>query len=259
MSEPSLDELFSDDFKHEDLPEEPQGEAEAEPQEAEAPQEEAPQEPEPTKAEEPPSSEAQEAEDRMIPLAAHLDEREKRQKLERELEELRRQQTPQEPKQRIDPVEDPDGYQDQMEAQLRQATFQMERRLMAKFHPDWKEAEAWINQELGSNAALATKLQNSDSMLEDAYNLYQNHKRLEELESVAPLAQENEALKARIAELEAGATEKAEVDQAVEEAKDAAIEKPSLANTGNSTGRVDSEGMLSLEDLMGSDFNHRPN
>jgi hypothetical protein len=53
-----------------------------------------------------------------IPMAAVLDEREKRQRLERELEEYRRKaQEAERPQQPIDPIADPDGFNRQLEMQ----------------------------------------------------------------------------------------------------------------------------------------------
>ena len=178
----------------------------------------------------------------------YLDEREKRQKLERELEQLKQSQTAK-PEQEIDPIEDPQGFKAAMEQQMRQSLFEQDRKWMKRLHSDWDAAEAWINEQIGENLAVQAKLQGSESILDDAYKLYQDHIALQGVEGVSEIRSENEALKARIAELEGGVSE---------QAKSKATSKPSLTGTTNSGGGVESEGDLTLEDLMGSDFNTRP-
>ncbi len=246
MSEPSLDEVLSDDFELEELQE--SGEVQ------EAIEVEVAAEPE--SKEEPPSSEPQE--NRIDPeqFKGYLDEREKRQKLEAEIEQLRKQQPQREPEQRIDPVDDPQGFQDQIDARIRQATFEQDLKWMKRTHDDWDQAETWINEQLNTNVAMQAKLSNSDNLLEDSYKMYQDHLKLEQLSDVDSLrAQIREELKQ---ELMGEVSQESEEKVKQEEAKAAAVMKPSLAETGNSTGSVATEGLMSLDDLMGRDFNKRP-
>jgi len=109
---------FLDGEAEDDLSEE-QAEPEAETPEA---ADDAPQEAEATgdtETTEPPSVE-QEAADRNIPISALLDEREKRQKLEREREELRQKQQSQEPEKKPDFWENPEAAISQVQEQVEQ-------------------------------------------------------------------------------------------------------------------------------------------
>lgn len=76
-----------------------------------------------------PAKERQEPELHRVPLRELLDEREKRQKIEREAEELRRYKAEQEriaqrPAERVDPFANPDGFVDSIEGRFN--TFQQE-------------------------------------------------------------------------------------------------------------------------------------
>jgi len=204
----------------------------------------------------PPASEPEPTEDkpRVDPeqFKGYLDEREKRQQLERELAELRQQQKPAE---KIDPLENPQGFQAQVDEQIRKATFATELRLMAKMHPDWNEANAWINEQIGTNAAVQAKLSGSEDILEDAYQMFQDHKKLEQFNGVEGMQSTIDSLQAELAALK-GDKESAEKSEQ-EQTKAKATGKPSLAATGNSSGSVSAEGHQTLEDFLGRDFNHR--
>ena len=228
MAEKSLDEILSAEYEDEDLPETEDTEETGE-TEAEAP-EDVPPTSEPKKAPDPEQ------------FKGYIDERLKRQALEKELADLRASQTP---AKKIDPLEDPEGFQSEVDKRIRAAEFNLERKFMAKVHHDWEEAETWINEQLGSNSAIQAKLSGSSDILEDAYKMYQNHKALERLGGVDQLQKELEETKAKLAALEAGPVVKPKTPN-----------KPSLAITGTSTG-VDTEGFQSLEDVLGRDFNNR--
>ena len=248
MSEPSLDEVLSEGYEPEMVDEVVEDTA-GETTEAEQP------EPEPTETaevtEEPPSSKPTIEPDQ---FKGYLDEREKRQKLEAELEKLRQQMETQEVK-TVDPVDDPQGFKQQMEDTIKRVTFEQDLKWMRRMHPDWEEAESWINEQLGSNVAMAAKLQNSDSLLDDAYQMYQDYKALQELQGANDAKQALEAAQAEIEQLKAQLEGK-EVEKK-EEVKQAAAQKPSLVTSGTSMG-AQVEGHMSLEDLIGSDINHRP-
>jgi len=248
MSEPSLDEVLSDDYKVEEAT----GEAEVEQVEADTPE---PVEAE-AKEEVPPTSDP-EKENRIDPeqFKGYLDEREKRQGLEAELAALRKQ-TPVEPKPKIDPIDDPEGFQNQVDQQVNQAVFKQELRWMKRTHDDWDAAETWINEQLGTNLAMQGVLSASDNLLEDSYKMYQDHIALQNLQGAGDANDALNTANARIAELEAQVEGK--VVEQKDEVKAAAVGKPSLAETGNSTGGIGLEGAMSLEDMLGSDFNHRP-
>ena len=168
MSELSLDEVLEGKDVPEEIQEDIKGEDEqaaaAEPEKEEAKAEDVEEVKEPQK-------------DVMVPLAAQLDEREKRQAAERELSDLRKQlEAKKEPEQPIDPVEDPAGFNAQVDNRINAALFQQELKWMKRTHDDWDEAHSWINEQLGSNVALQQRLSGSETILEDAYELYQNQK-----------------------------------------------------------------------------------
>jgi len=182
-------------------------------------------------------------------IGAVLGERERRQKAERERDELR-QRLEAQAEQKIDPIDDPEGYAAQMEQRLKAMEFNIERKVWKRTVSDWDEAETWINEQISNNEAIKAKLAGSDSILEDAYQLYEQHKKLEELQKADP-----EALKAQLraeilAELEGEQTVKAE-----KRAEKEGALKPSLAAVGNS----DSEQVIEddFEDILGSDANNR--
>jgi len=247
MSEPSLDALFSDEPLETTGDVEPEAEVvEESTTEAEAPADDVPpaSEPEPTPEEKPRVDPEQ--------FKGYLDEKAKRQRLEKELADMRAQQEKAPP---IDPLENPQGFQAQVEEQIRAATFNTELRLMAKMHPDWTEAHAWINEQIGSNAAVQAKLSGSEDILEDAYQMFQDHKKLEQFDGVEGMQSTIDTLQAELAALKGdqAAAQKSEQEQT----KAKATGKPSLAATGNSSGSVSAEGHQTLEDFLGRDFNHR--
>ena len=232
MAEPTLDEVLSDDYQPDDVEE---IEAEQETGEAEK------------SVDVPPTSEEKKNPIDPEQFKGYIDERLKRQALEKELAELRASK---EPEKQVDPLEDPEGFQKQVDQRIREAEFKLERKFMAKLHPDWNEAETWINEQLGSNTALQARLAQSPSILDDAYQMWQDHKALETVGDVGKLQKELEETRAKLAAIEAGEI------QGKAAAKGRAVSKPSLATTGTSTG-IDTEGFQSLEDVLGRDFNHR--
>lgn len=199
--------------------------------------------------EEPPSSKEKIPDDQ---FKGYLDEREKRQKLEAEVEELRKQIAP---KEDLDPVVDPEGFRDQVRTEMRKELFDMRRELMAETHDDWEEAEAWLNEQVGTSAVMRAQLEGSQNILKDGYELWRQHQELQQLKDV-------DGLKARLrAEVEAEiAAEKEAESKASEKTKEqqnAALNKPSLANVATSKGAA-TPGELSLEDLLGVDAVSRP-
>lgn len=192
---------------------------------------EAPEQPEEVKAEEAPEAAEQPAEDEgkgetepeeaappaaseekqtgNVPLAALLDEREKRQKLEREAEELRRwrqQIEAQQNQQKPDFFDNPEAAMQQIQSQteqrmvaekLRQSRFFAEREFGADLV---KEAYAWFDQHPEQSHALL----NEPSPFHAAVEYYKRQKAIEEIGS------DPEAYKAKLrAELEAELAQKA--------------------------------------------------
>lgn len=252
MSEPSLDEVMSADYEEQASGDEIEAAetTEAESSESEPVQAE-------TETESPPDSAPTDDDKRIDPdqFKGYLDEREKRQKAESEIETLKKQlENTQQPDPAIDPVVDPEGYRNSVDMQMRQVAFEQDLKWMRRTHSDWGEAEAWINEQLGSNVAVQAKLAASDSLLDDSYQMYLDHKALQELQGAGDAKEALSTAQAKIAELEAK-LEGREVEQQ-EQVKSAAQGKPSLAESGTSTG-VSSEGFMSLEDVLGTDFNNR--
>lgn len=200
--------------------------------------------------------EKEEPKDIMVPLAAQLDERERRQKAEARADELEKQLKSQEPDEtKVDPVADPDGFQASVDQRIAKALFQQDLKWMARTHDDWNEAYTWINEQLGDNVALQNRLAGSDSLLDDAYKMYQDHKKLQELESVDDIRERiREEVRAELLqEQEKG--EKAERDD--EEKAQAATEKPSVVTSGTSQS-IGQTGEMTLEDVIGADIRSRP-
>lgn len=101
-----------------------------------------------------------------IPIAAVLDEREKRQKYERELEELKRQiaEARQQPVAPPDPIADPDGFQRALDEKLQQTQWDATTRISLRFavqqHGEEavKAAEDWVKEQVQSNPAFANAI-----------------------------------------------------------------------------------------------------
>lgn len=134
----------------------PQTPAEPEPQ-APDPQPEAPQ-PAPDPAPEP---QPQPDEPRHIPLAAHLDERDRRKAAERERDELRQQMQQRQANPRPDPLDDPEGfnayYAQQLDARLAEQRFQFSDLTARRIHGAEKvdRATEWANDRAARDPAFA--------------------------------------------------------------------------------------------------------
>lgn len=258
MAEPSLDEIFSEEFQHEDV-EEPTGETETEEE-----VEESTEETEAEATEEEAAPPAEETDNRIDPkeFKGYLDEREKRQNLQRELDALKEQiqAAPTEPEQLADPVEDAATFAQQLEQRIEQKflaqRFQEQRQDQSELHEDYAQAEEWANSELGnSNIPLQERLRGVANIPKEVYRLYSEHKQLQEIGSV-------DSLKSQLAEAQAEldklrGTKEAEAQAEQESTNKTAATKPSLTSEGTSKG-IGKEGDLSLEDLLGTDFNNRP-
>ncbi len=140
---------------------EPQVEAPAAPveQQAEQPVADAPE------AAPAPAPEPAKPEPGFIPIAAMLDEREKRQRLEREVEELRKAQAEQQAKAtpQPDPILDPEAYQAHVAQQVEIGRQRMSAAMAVdKYGEDTvKAAEAAFNAALARNPGLAQEIANS--------------------------------------------------------------------------------------------------
>ena len=150
-------------------------------EEAAALQEPAPQEVQPqpeAPADQPPAQEpepqqpesTEERQSHHVPLTALLDEREKRQKLERELEQFRAQAQPQapQPPQVPDPYEDPAGYQQYIQAQIDDRTFKATAEISGRFAEQKygketvEEAVRWAQEQGAKDPTLGQRVRASN-------------------------------------------------------------------------------------------------
>lgn len=253
MAEPSLDDVLSGaPVESEEVKAESQETVEPKGEQVTKAEVEEPKAEVETK-DEPPSSDNKIDPDQ---FKGYLDEREKRQKLEAELIEMRKQiEAKAEPAKEVDPLVDPEGFKQQMRHEMNVELFEMKRELMASQHDDWPQAEAWINEKIGESAVIRAQLEGSKNVLADSYKLYKDHLALEELKDV-------DGLKARLreevrAEMEAEKTGKTEAEEKAATIVKQATEKPSLASVATSKG-ASTTGELSLEDLVGNDATSRP-
>lgn len=252
MSEPSLDDVLSGSEPEETQVEEPKGDVVAETEETPGVDASTPEkEPEPASTDvEPPSTDNKE-----VPVAALVDERVKRQAAESKIADLEAKLAAQaEPPKQVDPLEDPEGFKEQIRAEMNAELFQMKREAMLERYDDFEEAEAWASEQIGSNLAMRAKLEGSNNILKDAYTLWEQHKALQELENVDVLRERiREEERAKL--LAGNKEDDAAAKQAATLAQKATA-KPSLANIPTSKGAT-TEGDLTLEDVLGEDASGR--
>lgn len=256
QAEPTLDDLLSDDFELKDEPPAAADEPKGEPDPQGEPTGETKTEPEQGKEGAPPAP-AEKDDKRIDPeqFKGYLDEREKRQRLERENEELRRKlEGKQEPTKNVDPVDDPDGFREALRKEFILERMQDQMEDMREAHSDFDAAWEWGNEAIKGNPILAQQLSQARNLPRAVYKAYQDHLKLQRVGDLERIEQENASLKARIAELEAGKAAEPEKQEQQRKAE----AKPSLATTGTSNGTVETEGELALEDIVGEDFRFRP-
>lgn len=185
--------------------------------------------------------------------AAVLDERRKRQALERQLEEMQaRLNQPAQPQQEIDPFEDPKSYFGQLEAKLKGETYkarvELSQDMMRSLKPDYDELELEFVDLAKENPSLWGQLQSSPNPAKFAYETAEKARRLKSLENV-------DQLEARLrSELEAKIRAEMGQEHAVreEQANKVAQIKPSLASARSSSGIGDPDDYdRSLSELFG--------
>lgn len=159
----TMEKLFGASLEQGEAMPEPQVEAPAEAalQQGEQPAADAPDAaPEPVVAPEPAKPEPG-----FIPIAAMLDEREKRQRLERENEELRKAQAERQAKAQpqIDPIIDPEGYQAHVARQVEIGRQRMSAAMAVDKYGEEtvKAAESAFNAALARNPALGQEIADS--------------------------------------------------------------------------------------------------
>jgi len=246
MSDQSLDDVFSgvEPTFDDPAPATPTAEVEQPVAEAEQPIEQ----PQSAPAAQKPPEEAE-----TWTKAAVLDERKKRQALERQLEEMQRalsQRTqPQQPE--IDPYDDPKGFVGQIEQKLAQETYkvrvEMSQEMMRQVKPDYDEKELIFVDLAKDDPTLWQKLQASPNPARFAYETAEKAERLKRIENI-------DAYEAQLrAEIEAKVRAELGQQQAAKEefAGKVAQIKPSLASARSNASVSDTDYDRSLQQLFG--------
>lgn len=131
-----------------------------------------------------------------IPMAAVLDEREKRQKYERELEELRRkfEEATRKPPQPLDPIADPEAFERQLNERIERvrwdAITSASHVAALRLHgPEKvKSAEEWLQLELQSNPAFWQVIQRQPDPYDFVVSQHQRSLRLQKIGDEDPEA-----------------------------------------------------------------------
>lgn len=253
MSEPSLEDVLNGEVTDEVTTGE-ESETPSQPEDTEEEQETTAEESEESEAEEP--KEEPKDEPGTVPIAALLDEREKRQRAERRAEELEQSR---EPEKAIDPIDDPDGFREQQAAQFAQQRAQDAFEILSSVNPKLQEAWDWAQEETQRNPVLLGKIAEHQgspvSVYKAVLEAYEQHERFSQMEDVG-------AMEARLREeIEAKVRAEFEAEKSAGESKakatDNATSKPSVASIPTSSSSA-TEGELSLEDVLGGDALSRP-
>lgn len=234
----SLEDILSDTQEAVEEPAEQTPEAPAEePKAAEEKPQESGEAKEPEKEDSTPESES-------WTKAAVMDERRKRQALERELEQLRKPKA--EPK-RPDVFEDPDGafshMQQQFQQELATQRIAMSRDNMQMLKPDYDDMEQVFIKMAEDNPALVEQMRSHPNPARFAYEQATKHREYQQMQDV-------DSYKAKLREeVKAELLKEMEADKAKEAQKDEAV-TPSLAKQRSSGGQ-DQPVDASLEDILG--------
>jgi len=115
------------------------------------------------------------------------DERQKRQEAQAQLKEALEKlaKYEKEPVKRPDVFEDQDGFAESLEAQqdakIRQATLNIERKMMMRMHEDYESVEAAVLDEMSKNPALKSYLQQSENVAEAVYEYGKQRKEFDSI------------------------------------------------------------------------------
>jgi hypothetical protein len=130
---------------------------------------------------------AQPKPDGHIPIAALLDEREKRKELERRLREFEEKQQQQQVTPIPDPIADPEGYNARLEEQRtrdkQDLIFRFSEQFAARQHGAdvVKQAMEWLGQELQTNPALWPVISSHADPAEHVVQMHKRHLRFQKL------------------------------------------------------------------------------
>lgn len=180
---------------------------------------------------------------------AVLDERRKRQELERKLEELQKQQQPAD--KRPDLFADPEGALSHLETRLRQesaaARIELSQELMRSLHDDYDELEAEFHDLAKDNPVLLKQLAQATNPARFAYETAHKARQAAALNDVDKVRAELEAK--HLAEIEARVRKEYEEKYGKEAVKRAAASAPSLAaTTGKSS--INDQPEESLDNIL---------
>lgn len=171
---------------------------------------------------------------------AYLDEKRKRQLLEKELKDLKNPKANE-----VDLFADPDGFKKSIKDEIQQENFKtkvnLSREFMLEAKPDYEEKEAKFFEMAQADSALVTKMQNHSNPAKFAYETASKQQALDEIGD--PVAYKERLKNEILEELknsqeDPGKTEKAQVDDV-----------PSLANASAAKSNT-SINELSLEDMF---------
>ncbi len=131
-----------------------------------------------------------------IPIAAVLDEREKRQKFERELEEYKRREAEaqRKPQQPLDPLADPEAFERQLNERIERVRWDAitNASLVAAVRHHGQEkvkaAEEWLQQELQNNPAIWQSIQRQPDPYDFVVTQHQRNLRIAKLGDEDPEA-----------------------------------------------------------------------
>lgn len=195
----------------------------------------------------------------------YLDEREKRQNAERERDELRKQLEAKqpEPEAAIDPVDDPQGFQDQQAQRFAKDRFEDAFELMSETKPDLQEAWDWAGEATKDNPILLSDLSKHQgkpvALLRAVHKAFTQHKEMEERGDMdAFLEKERERIREEERSkllAEQGKQQEAAEQKQTSDSK--GIDKPSTVTTGTSQS-IGQTGEMTLEDVVGADIRSRP-
>lgn len=182
--------------------------------------------------------------------AAVLDERRKRQDLERKYEELLSKQQKQEPQKAPDVFEDQEGFTNHIGQTLQNEVFkarvEISQELMREKHADYDEKEAMFADMAKESPELWQKLRASAMPAKFVYETVVKAERLKAMENI------DEWESKKTAELEAKIRQQLEAEFAEKSKSKAAVSslKPSLANARSSAPVNDEPIDRSLKELL---------
>jgi hypothetical protein len=177
-----------------------------------------------------------------IPMAAVLDEREKRQKFERELAEYKQrfEELTRKAPETVDPIADPEAYNRHVESLVARAKWDaitsVSYAMARKHHGDdkVKQAEEWVSSELQANPGLWQQIQRQPDPYDFVVSQHQRTLRLSKIGDEEP---ESWAEKWALANGYTKATSQPAADRAGPSPQSAPPPRPSIASAPSAGGK----------------------